>query len=170
MRFQIIVGWRERKTNKKQLRWCLLSTFYLNMFRAAYLHPASQLHTTTASTTSQQCRTPHAVVHGLVLLMMSIMIPETCWDRSWIINIRLVASCWVFSLFTLRSWCTVTRAPNFQIIGDVSKNIQRTSQFFFKNSFDIFTLRFCSAFYPQDLNICLFLSAFTSGRTTWTYA
>jgi len=26
-------------------------------------------------------RTPHAAVHGLVLLMMGIMMPETCWDR-----------------------------------------------------------------------------------------
>jgi len=26
-------------------------------------------------------RTPHAVGHGLVLLMMGIMMPETCWDR-----------------------------------------------------------------------------------------
>ena len=34
-----------------------------------------------------QCRTPHAVVHGLVLLMMGIMMPETCWDRSLIITI-----------------------------------------------------------------------------------
>jgi len=49
-----------------------------------------------------QCRTPYAVVHGFVLLMMGIMMPETCWDRSLLINIRLVASCW-FSLFTLRS-------------------------------------------------------------------
>jgi len=49
-----------------------------------------------------QCRTPYAVVYGLVLLMMGIMMPETCWDRSLIINIRLVASCW-FSLFTLCS-------------------------------------------------------------------
>ena len=45
-----------------------------------------------------QCRTPHAVVHGLVLLMMGIMMPETCWDRSLIINIGLVASCWFLSL------------------------------------------------------------------------
>ena len=57
-----------------------------------------------------QCSTPHAVVHGLVLLMTGIMMPETCSDGSWIINIRLVASCWFFSLFTLCSWCTVTRA------------------------------------------------------------
>ena len=36
-----------------------------------------------------QCRTPYAAVHTLVLLMMGIMMPETCWDRSLIINIRL---------------------------------------------------------------------------------
>jgi len=26
-------------------------------------------------------RTPHAVGHGLILLMTGIMMPETCWDR-----------------------------------------------------------------------------------------
>jgi len=31
-------------------------------------------------------------------LMMGIMMPETCWDRSLIINIGLVASCWFISL------------------------------------------------------------------------
>ena len=45
-----------------------------------------------------QCRTPYAAVHTLVLLMMGIMMPETCWDKSLIINIRLVASCWFLSL------------------------------------------------------------------------
>jgi len=35
---------------------------------------------------------------GLVLLMMGIMMPETCWDRSLIINIGLIASCWFLSL------------------------------------------------------------------------
>ena len=45
-----------------------------------------------------QCRTPYAVIHGLVLLMMDIMMPETCWDRSLIINIGLIASCWFISL------------------------------------------------------------------------
>jgi hypothetical protein len=44
-----------------------------------------------------QYRTPYAVIHGLVLLMMGIMIAETCWDRSLIINIGLVASCWFIS-------------------------------------------------------------------------
>jgi len=45
-------------------------------------------------------RTPHAVGHGLILLMMGKMMPETCRDRSLIIKIEFVASCW-FSLFTL---------------------------------------------------------------------
>ena len=45
-----------------------------------------------------QCRTPHAVIHGLVLLMMGIMMHETCWDRSLIINIGLISSCWFTSL------------------------------------------------------------------------
>jgi len=32
--FLIFVGWRERETIKMQLIWCLLSNFYLIMFRA----------------------------------------------------------------------------------------------------------------------------------------
>ena len=45
-----------------------------------------------------QCRTPYEVIHNLVLLKMGIMMPETCRDRSLIINTRLVASCWFLSL------------------------------------------------------------------------
>jgi len=45
-----------------------------------------------------QCRTPYAAVRTLVLVMVGIMMPETCWDRSLIINIGLVASCWFLSL------------------------------------------------------------------------
>ena len=45
-----------------------------------------------------QCRTPYAAVHTLVLLMMGIMMPEICLDKSLIINIRLVSSCWFLSL------------------------------------------------------------------------
>jgi len=37
-------------------------------------------------------------VHGLVLFTMGIMMPETSSDKSLIINIRLVASCWFISL------------------------------------------------------------------------
>ena len=49
---------------------------------------------------TQPGRTPRAVGHGLILLMMGIMMPETCWDRILIINIKLVACCW-FSFFIL---------------------------------------------------------------------
>ena len=45
-----------------------------------------------------RCRTPYAIVYSLVLLKMGIMMPETCWGSSLIINIRLVASCWLLSL------------------------------------------------------------------------
>jgi len=123
-----------------QLIWCLLSNFYLNMFRAS-LCPSSEeqecaqphmvfctgcdgcgcvelgrelcalwrllfdLHTLHTAyvpaphnhSQHNQCRTPYAAVHSLVLLMMGIMMPETCWDKSLIINIRLVASCWLIS-------------------------------------------------------------------------
>ena len=30
---------------------------------------------------NNQCRTPYAAVHTLVLLMMGITMPETCWDK-----------------------------------------------------------------------------------------
>ena len=46
---------------------------------------------------TRPCITAYAVTHGLVLLMMGLMMPETCWDRSLMINIGLVASCWFIS-------------------------------------------------------------------------
>ena len=46
----------------------------------------------------KQCKTPYAVIHGIYLLMMGIMMTETCWDRSLIINKRLFAYCWFFFL------------------------------------------------------------------------
>ena len=70
---------------------------------------AALYNTTANHSQHNQCRTPHAVGHGLVLLMVGIMMPETCCDRSLIIIIELVASCW-FSLFNLCSRCTVTRS------------------------------------------------------------
>ena len=57
------------------------------MFRASLCPPSGE----------QQCRTPYAAVHTIFLLMMGIMMPETCCD-SFIINIRLVTSCWSLSL------------------------------------------------------------------------
>jgi len=52
-----------------------------------------------------QCRTPYAVIHSLVLLKMGMMMPETCWERSLIINTRLVASCWFLFLHTTSVIC-----------------------------------------------------------------
>ena len=132
----------ERETNKMQLIWCLLSNFYLIMFRASSCPSSGErecalphmvfctgcdgcgcvelwcelcaLKVTVRTVTftvhaahspaphnhshHNQCRTPYAAVHTLALLMMGMMMPETCWDKSLIINIRLVASCWFLSL------------------------------------------------------------------------
>jgi len=59
-----------------------------------------------------QCRTPYAVVHSSVLLMMGIMMPKTCWDRSLTINIRLVESCWFLSLHPIMSIVKPTICTN----------------------------------------------------------
>ena len=40
-----------------------------------------------------------------VLLIIGIMMPETCWDKSLIINIRVVASCWFLSLEPIDYLC-----------------------------------------------------------------
>ena len=76
-------------TVKVTVRLCRTITFTVHTARV----PAPYNHSY-----HNQCRTPYAVVHNLVLLMMGIMMPETCWDKSLIINIRLVASCWFLSL------------------------------------------------------------------------
>jgi len=105
------VGWRERNQR------CLLSDFYLNMFQVSscpssweqdHVLPHTVFCTGCAGcgdvelghnhSQHNQHRTPYAVVHGLVLLMMGMMMPETCWDRSLIIKIWSVASCWFLSL------------------------------------------------------------------------
>jgi len=64
----------ERETNKMQLVQCLISNFYLNMFRKSHSAPAYD----PAPHNHNKWRTPYAIVHGLVLLMMGIMMPETC--------------------------------------------------------------------------------------------
>jgi len=69
------------------------------------LHTVHTAHDPTPHNHSQhnQCRIPYAVVHGLVLLMMSIVMIETCGDRILIVNIGLVASCWFLSLHPIIS-------------------------------------------------------------------
>ena len=67
-----------------------------------------------------QCRTPYAVIHGLVLLMMGMMMPETCSNRSLTINIRLVASCWFLSLhptFTMHAQKILKLSIHLQYFG-----------------------------------------------------
>jgi len=77
----------------------------------------TQLHTTTANHNHHnQCTAPYAVIHGVILLMMGIMVTETCWDRSLIINIGLVASCWFLSLH-----------PTFMMHGH--KNLKHLNKF-----------------------------------------
>ena len=43
-----------------------------------------------------------------------IMMPEICCDRSWIINIRLVASCSFFSLFILYKYLVFKVSVRFE--------------------------------------------------------
>jgi len=62
-----------------------------------------------------QCRTPYAVVHGLVLLTMGIVMPETCSNRSLIINIKLISSYWFLSLH-----------PMFMMHGHKSLKLKKT--------------------------------------------
>ena len=74
--------------------------------RSGVLWPLDGLsHLTVPNPLLLQCRTPYDTIcsniHGLDLLMMGIMMPETWRDRSLIINIGLVASCWFISLHPL---------------------------------------------------------------------
>jgi len=68
-------------------------------------------------------------VHTLVLLMMGIMMPETCWDKSLIINIRLVASCWPLSLHPT-IWYTFTYISKYPIASVVRAKVGNTSETF----------------------------------------
>ena len=98
------------------LIWCLLSNFYLNMFRAS-LWPSSGGQDCVlphmAFCTVTRKGEPYAVVHNLLLLKMGILMPETCWDRSFIINTRFVASCWFLSLHPRRG-CNIQRLLGVQ--------------------------------------------------------
>ena len=71
---------------------CVKSNSNFHTVHTAY-DPATHNHTQ-----HNQCRTPYAATHGIVLLMMGIMMPETCCDRSLIINIGLFACCWFLCL------------------------------------------------------------------------
>ena len=90
------IRWRER-TNKMQLTQCLLSNF-LYQHDSGIIMPIIRriIPPPTACGVLPGCaapqdhgqpqpahpgRTPHAVRHGLILLIMGKIMPETCWDR-----------------------------------------------------------------------------------------
>ena len=110
--------------------WCSALFCWLWSCGAALCESyCSTVHVPSPHNRSQhnQCRTPHAVVQGLVLLTMGIMMPETCWNISLIINIWLVASCWFLSLH-----------PMFMMHGHKSLKLKQsyslvTSPLFFHN-------------------------------------
>jgi len=85
------------------LATCVVSTSTLQQTLGSSRTVTFTVHTARVPATHNhshhnQCRTPYAAVHTLVILMMGIKMPETCCDKSLIINIRLVASCWFLSL------------------------------------------------------------------------
>ena len=49
-------------------------------------------------------RTPHTVGHGLILLMMDIMMSETCWDRKFDNKHRIICILLVLSLHPIKWW------------------------------------------------------------------
>ena len=73
-----------------------------------------------------QCRTPYAAVHTLVLLMIGIMMPETCRDKSLIINIRLVASRWFLCLHPTPV-CLRTELEHHQDVHEFGKELIKFS-------------------------------------------
>ena len=101
------VGWRER--NQQDATNLMFIIKYLSQHVSGIIMPiisrtvtftvhAARVPAPHNHSHDNQCRTTYAAVHTLVLLMMGIMMPETCWDKSLIINNRLVVSCWSLSL------------------------------------------------------------------------
>ena len=91
-------GGEERETNKMQLNRCLLSNFYLNMFRPSVCPSSGE----------QDCVLPHMVFcNGCVGFGCVGLGRELC-----ALCESYCSTLVGFSLFTLRSWCTVTRNYN----------------------------------------------------------
>ena len=60
--------------------WAVCTVWKL-LFDSHSAHSSRRSSTRPQPTTHNQYRTPHAVGHGIILLVMGIMMPETCWDR-----------------------------------------------------------------------------------------
>ena len=107
LKTKINVGWRER--NQQDATNLMFIIKLLSQHVSGIIMPIIRR--------TRLCTAAYGVLHWLwwlwlcgagkravctvkitVLLMMSIKMPETCWDKSLIINIRLVASSWFLSL------------------------------------------------------------------------
>jgi len=84
-----------------------------NLHTVRTAHDAVQDHSQPQLT--HPGRTPHAVGHGLILLMMGIMMPETCWDRKVDNKHRISCILLVFSLFTLWKFAFFPGALNTRV-------------------------------------------------------
>ena len=82
----------------RRTRFCTAAYGVLHWLWWLWLYGAGTRAVCTVKVTVRLSRTVTFTVHTLVLLMMGIMMTKTCWDKSLIINIRLVASCLFLSL------------------------------------------------------------------------
>ena len=119
----------------------------------------------------QQCRTPYAAVHTLVLLMMGIMMPETCWDKSLIINIRLVASSWFLSphpTFMMHSHKGL-KFSRFVLTHDSNAQTESSSKVWEISEDGILNIAHCDLnlimlyVVQQHINICSWTTIFSLG-------
>ena len=65
-----------------------------------------------------------------------IMMPETCWDRSLTINIRLVASCWFLSLhptFMMHGHKSIKLSIHLQYFGLLCGKFVKKKSLFIRN-------------------------------------
>ena len=114
------VGWRER--NQRDATTLMFIIKLLSQHVSGIIMPIIRrtrvctaaygvLHWLCGAGTRAVCTVKVTVrlASSAVLLMMGIMTPESCWDKSLIINIRLVASCWFLSLHPNRRFSQILR-------------------------------------------------------------
>ena len=70
------------KTLKRRLHKTTAAIWFNKTCRTKQLTPTYALTSYGFVPLLLQCRTPYAAVHTLVLLMMGITMPETCWYKS----------------------------------------------------------------------------------------
>jgi hypothetical protein len=86
--------------------WGQVELSCLHCVEVAWLNSNNNFHTVlTASSPAlldlrrqYQCLTSYAAVHYIVLLMMGILMPKTCWAKEQWINFICVASSWFTTL------------------------------------------------------------------------